>query len=138
MTSALGRYAFTVRPLTKEEGGGFLCEFPDIPGVMGDGATAESAIADGRKALKATLTALKQMGRAVPEPARSSGQWRMRAPRSLHRRLAERAKSEGVRAIMPNLTIQPIGFTAGFDRPRSFYALVFSQSLPSPGKRERS
>lgn len=90
------QYAFTVRPLTKEEGGGFLCQFPDVPGVMGDGATVETAIGDGRKALKAALTALKQVGRPTPQPARPSGQWRMRAPRSLHRRLAERAKTEGV------------------------------------------
>lgn len=96
MTRVLDRYAFTVRPLTTEEGGGFLCEFADVPGVIGDGASVEDAIADGRKALKATLAALKQLGRTVPQPVVSSGQWRMRAPRSLHRRLAERAKNEGV------------------------------------------
>ncbi len=89
-------YPFTVRPLSKEDGGGFLCEFPDLPGVMGDGSSVEEAIADGRKALKAALAALRQMGRKVPEPTRASGQWRMRAPRSLHQRLASRAKSEGV------------------------------------------
>lgn len=90
------KYAFTVRPLTKEEGGGFLCEFPDVPGIIGDGSTVEAAIADGRRALKAAILALKQVGRSVPKPARPTGQWRMRAPRSLHRRLAERAKREGV------------------------------------------
>ena len=90
------KYTFTVRPLTREEGGGFLCEFPDVPGVMADGATVETAIGDGRKALKAALAALKQVGRPISKPARPSGQWRMRAPRSLHRRLAERAKREGV------------------------------------------
>lgn len=89
-------YPFTVRPLTKEDGGGFLCEFPDLPGVMGDGATVEDAIADGRKALRAALTTLHQLGRKPPEPTRASGQWRMRAPRSLHQRLAARAKAEGV------------------------------------------
>ena len=89
-------YPFTVRPLSKEDGGGFLCEFPDFPGVMGDGSSVEEAIADGRKALKAALATLRQMGRKAPEPTRASGQWRMRAPRSLHQRLASRAKSEGV------------------------------------------
>ena len=89
-------YPFTVRPLSKEDGGGFLCEFPDLPGVMGDGSSVEEAIADGRKALKAALATLRLMGRKAPEPTRASGQWRMRAPRSLHQRLAARAKSEGV------------------------------------------
>lgn len=89
-------YPFTVRPLSKEDGGGFLCEFPDLPGVMGDGRSVEEAIADGRKALKAALATLRQMGRKTPQPTRASGQWRMRAPRSLHQRLASRAKAEGV------------------------------------------
>lgn len=90
------KYPFTVRPLTKEEGGGFLCEFPDFPGVLSDGSTVDAAIADARQALKAALTVLKQVGRPAPKPVRPTGQWRMRAPRSLHRRLAERAKREGV------------------------------------------
>lgn len=89
-------YPFTVRPLSKEDGGGFLCEFPDLPGVMGDGNSVEEAIADGRKALRAALTALRQIGRKAPEPTHASGQWRMRAPRSLHQRLAARARAEGV------------------------------------------
>lgn len=89
-------YPFTVRPLSKEGGGGFLCEFPDFPGVMGDASSIEGAIADGQKALKAALAALQQLGRKAPEPTHASGQWRMRAPRSLHQRLAARAKAEGV------------------------------------------
>ena len=32
-------YQFTVRPLSKEEGGGYLVEYPDIPGCMSDGET---------------------------------------------------------------------------------------------------
>jgi antitoxin HicB len=89
-------YSFTVRPLSKEDGGGYACEFPDLPGVIGDGATVEDAIADGRKALRAALVAFRQLGKTPPEPTRASGQWRMRAPRSLHQRLAARAKAEGV------------------------------------------
>jgi antitoxin HicB len=89
-------YPFTVRPLAKEDGGGFLCEFPDLPGVVGDGASVEEAIADARKALKAALATLRQLGRKPPEPTSASGQWRMRTPRSLHQRLAARAQAEGV------------------------------------------
>jgi len=96
MTKLSERFAFTVRPLSKDEGGGFLCEFPDVPGVLGDGETVEAAIADGRKALRAAVAALKELGHPVPKPAMASGQWRMRAPRSLHQRLSSRAKREGV------------------------------------------
>ena len=40
-------YRFTVRPMTAEEGGGYLIEFPDLPGCMSDGETIEEAIANG-------------------------------------------------------------------------------------------
>ena len=48
----LDGYQFTVRPLSKEEGGGYLVEYPDIPGCMSDGETVEEAIANGREALR--------------------------------------------------------------------------------------
>ena len=53
------QYHYTVRALSKEDGGGYLCEFPNLPGVTGDGKTKEEAIADGYKALKAALATLK-------------------------------------------------------------------------------
>jgi antitoxin HicB len=37
-------YAFTIRPLTAEEGGGYLIEYPDLLGCMSDGETVEEAI----------------------------------------------------------------------------------------------
>jgi antitoxin HicB len=43
-------YRFTVRPLTGDEGGGHLIEFPDLPGCMSDGETIEEAIANGEDA----------------------------------------------------------------------------------------
>jgi antitoxin HicB len=96
MKNSLERYPFTVRKLADDEGGGFMCEFPDIPGVIGDGGTPLAAIRDGQKALASSLTALRENGRKIPSPGVASGQWRMRAPRSLHQRLAARAKAEGV------------------------------------------
>lgn len=96
MKKLLERYPFTVHRLPEEEGGGFLCEFPDIPGVIGDGKTPLGAIKDGQKALQSALTALRETGRTIPSPSAASGQWRMRAPRSLHQHLAARAKAEGV------------------------------------------
>lgn len=34
-------YPFTIRHLSKEDGGGYLIEFPDLPGCMSDGETIE-------------------------------------------------------------------------------------------------
>jgi antitoxin HicB len=49
----LDQYQFTVRPLTGDEGGGgYLVEYPDIPGCMSDGETIEEAITNGREVLR--------------------------------------------------------------------------------------
>lgn len=45
-------YRITIRPLSKEEGGGYLVQYPEIPGCMSDGETVEEAIANGREALR--------------------------------------------------------------------------------------
>ena len=43
-------YRFTVRPLTADEGGSYLIEFPDMPGCMSDGETIEGVLANGAEA----------------------------------------------------------------------------------------
>jgi antitoxin HicB len=94
-------YRFSVWPLSGEEGGGYLVEYPDLPGCMSDGETVEGAIANAEDAKCGWIAAMKEAGRPVPPPsleaaAGYSGKWQLRAPKSLHRRLAERAKREGV------------------------------------------
>ncbi|MGH6899157.1 MAG: type II toxin-antitoxin system HicB family antitoxin [Geminicoccaceae bacterium] len=80
--SEVDRYPLTVRPLDPDEGGGYLCAFPDLPGCMGDGATPEEAIADGKEALRASLEALREFGRSCHLPARqvASGGFTRRNP----------------------------------------------------------
>ncbi|MCS6954424.1 MAG: type II toxin-antitoxin system HicB family antitoxin [Bryobacteraceae bacterium] len=95
----LDRYPFLVRPLSKEEGGGYLVEFPDFPGVISDGETPEEAIRNGQDALAAALLTMQEFGDPIPRPSQgtsASGQWRQRVPRSLHARLVSRAQQEGV------------------------------------------
>jgi antitoxin HicB len=94
-------FPFTVRPLAAADGGGYLCEFPDVPGCMGDAETIEDAIRDGRAALWSCIEALRDLDRPIPAPStpeaqRFSGRWLMRVPKGLHQRLAEQAKAEGV------------------------------------------
>ena len=43
MKRNLDQYQFTVRPLSKEEGGGYFVEHPDIPGCMSGGETIQEA-----------------------------------------------------------------------------------------------
>ena len=94
-------YRFTIRHLTAEEGGGYLIEFPDLPGCMSDGETIEEALANGAAAKREWIAAMRQANRQVPPPAAEaaetySGKWVLRTPKSLHRGLAERARQEGV------------------------------------------
>ena len=92
-------YPCTIRPLTEEEGGGFLIEYPDLPGCASDGETIEQAIANGREAMATWIATAEAMGRDIPAPGRIeqySGKWLQRAPKSLHGRLTEQARREGV------------------------------------------
>lgn len=89
-------YSFTLRPLLEEEGGGFLIEYPDLPGCLADDETPEEALRNGNEAVKAYLLSCVKHGDAIPKATEASGQWRQRVPRSLHGRLVARAKQEGV------------------------------------------
>ena len=92
----LDQYQFTVRPLSKEEGGGYLVEYPDIPGCMSDGETIDEAIKNGREALLDCIEVFKESGRKVPKPSIEAAQWRQRLPRTLYSKLTKQAEHEGV------------------------------------------
>ena len=92
----LDAYHFTVRPLSKEEGGGYLVEYPDIPGCMSDGETIEEAIINGREALRDCVAVFRESGRKVPKPGLEAAQWRQRLPRTLYSKLTMQAENEGV------------------------------------------
>jgi antitoxin HicB len=90
-------YDIIVRPLTKEEGGGYIAYFPDLPGCQADGETPEQAILQAQDALTSWLKTAKEFGDRIPKPKQQySGQWRTRVSKSLHADLALRAKYEGV------------------------------------------
>jgi antitoxin HicB len=88
-----------MRPLHQDEGGGYLISFPDFSECISDGETVNEAIRNGLDALADTIAVLEAMGLAVPEPGSGgsySGKFIQRVPKSLHARLAARAKQEGV------------------------------------------
>ena len=66
--SKLTDYPFEVRPLSLEEGGGYLISFPDFAECISDGESVDEAIENGRDALKATVAALKARKLSVPAP----------------------------------------------------------------------
>lgn len=60
------KHRFEVRPLTEEEGGGWLVTFPDLPGCMSDGETVEEAIQNAVDAEKSYLLAAEEFGPPNP------------------------------------------------------------------------
>ena len=92
-------YQIVLRELDTEDGGGFLAEVPELPGCMSDGGDMAEAVANVQDAIAQWIATAKAQGRAIPEPMAVegfSGKWLQRVPKSLHMRLAERAKAEGV------------------------------------------
>ena len=92
-------YPFEIRPLTEAEGGGFMISYPDFSECVSDGETVEETLANGKDALKTTIAALKAKGLPVPAPNSggvASGKFVARVPKTIHARLAMRAKAEGV------------------------------------------
>lgn len=95
----LDDYPFEIRPLTADEGGGFLIAYSDFSDCISDGETVDEALANGKDALKSTIAALKARGLPIPSPnggGVASGKFVARVPKTLHARLTSRARAEGV------------------------------------------
>ena len=123
-------YPFEIRPLSREEGGGYSITFPDLPGCRSDGATPEEAIENGRDALASWLEVAREFGDQTPKPFTAvSGRFVQRVPRSLHAQLIAQAEVEGVslNTLVVSLVSQALGrrrpsdrrLTARSTRPRA-------------------
>ena len=60
-------YKIEIAPDTAE--GGFVASFPDLPGCLTCGETAEEAVKNAEEAKKEWLTAAIEEGIAIKEPA---------------------------------------------------------------------
>jgi antitoxin HicB len=96
-------YSHIISQILKEDGGGFLITFPDLPGCMSDGTTEAETVVNGKDAFKAWVSARKDAKKEIPEPfyrpdtvPEVSGKFVTRLPKSVHAKLTERAKAEGV------------------------------------------
>lgn len=97
--SLVSTYPFIIHHLSTTEGGGYLIEFPDLPGCMSDGETIEEAMTNGNDAIICWMEAAKHAGRVIPKPGeyeKQSGKWVQRVPKSIHLRLVAKAEEEGV------------------------------------------
>ena len=64
-------YPCSITILRAEEGGGYLIEFPDLPGCISDGETIGEAIANGADAISCWIETAKQHGDEIPQPRSS-------------------------------------------------------------------
>ena len=90
------QYRINIIPDTEE--GGFTVSYPELPGCFSCGDTIEEALSNSVDAKREWFAACMEEGLHIPEPAAEeySGQFRIRVPKSLHRRISENAKAEGV------------------------------------------
>lgn len=93
-------YPIEIKPLPKDEGGGYYARFTnfEIGTAHGDGATVEEAVKEARVSLELTLEDMLEQDLPIPEPDAEtySGRFNVRLPKTLHRKLAKQAENEDV------------------------------------------
>ncbi|HTF32851.1 MAG TPA: type II toxin-antitoxin system HicB family antitoxin [Myxococcota bacterium] len=120
MATMKTEYPVIVRPLAKEDGGGFLAEFPDLPGCISDGESTEEALRNAMEAKEAWLAAMHEAGRKIPAPESRGGKWVQRVSITTKRRLEAAARDEGVslNALVSAFIAESLGRREGGSRPR--------------------
>ena len=88
-------------PATFEEApeGGYFIQIEDLPGCYAQGETVEEAKEMIEIARRMWIESTYEDGQDIPEPRSQqeySGKFNVRIPRSLHRKLDQQAKREGV------------------------------------------
>ena len=79
--------------------GGFVGTVPDLPGCITQAETKIELLDMIEDAKKCWLEAALDMGEQIDEPVQDeqfSGRFNLRIPKSLHRKLSESAKADGV------------------------------------------
>jgi len=61
-------YPVVLRPLSADDGGGWIAIVPDLPGCMTDGPTAQVALERAEGAIEEWKDAARAMGRPIPHP----------------------------------------------------------------------
>jgi antitoxin HicB len=64
-------YEIHIRPLSGEEGGGYLATVPELPGCTSDGETRAEALVNVEDAIATWLHCARKQGWAIPEPKRA-------------------------------------------------------------------
>ena len=90
------KYPVTITP---SEDGGYVAEIEDLPGCFTQGETLEETYSNMEDARRLWIEIAYEDGQDIPEPGDKqeySGNFIVRGPRSLHRKLDHMAQREGV------------------------------------------
>jgi antitoxin HicB len=93
---------YPVRIYPEPDGSGYTAEVPDLPGCLTFADTLEALWPMIEDAKAGWLELALEDGDPIPEPSlpaaddEPSGKFTVRVPRSLHRKLTEQARQEGV------------------------------------------
>ncbi len=116
------RLPYTIQ-LRQYEDGTFFAEVVELPGCMTEADSAEEALEMIREAMAGWIEVALAEGISIPEPAADaeySGRFLVRAPKSLHRDLVQRARAEG--ASLNQFVVTTLGHAVGaptVSRPRT-------------------
>ncbi len=77
-------YDIVLRPLSPEDGSGWIATVPDLPGCMGDGEAPEEALQDVKSAIDSWIQHAEELNREIPKPRGIedfSGKFTLRPPK---------------------------------------------------------
>ena len=85
--------------ITPSPEGGYVATIPDLPGCITQGETRLEVLEMIEDAKICWLEATLDLGQSIDEPdfSRYNGRLNLRIPKSLHKKLGERAEQEGVK-----------------------------------------
>jgi len=98
----MNEYRYPAEVYFSEEDEGFIALAPDLSGCSAFGDTADEALRELQLAIKVWIDAATKAGNPVPQPSPRksdnlpSGKTLLRLPRTMHKALNEKSKSEGV------------------------------------------
>ena len=98
-------YPVEIRPLSDDDGGGFIAIVPDLPGCMSDGETMDEALHEVMDAIESWISVAKEFGDPIPVPDALAtatanylipGDLFAKIPTKLYAKLSMKAKQDGI------------------------------------------
>lgn len=93
----MDHYSFRLEYSDEDEA--YIASVPEFPGITAHGDNPDEAMKEVQIALGGVIEVYTEKKMILPEPLKRqdySGQFRLRLPKMLHRRAAERAERDGV------------------------------------------